>query len=268
MKKIVFFDLDGTLLNEEKSILKENKESIKKACENGIEVVICSGRQQSQVRYYQKEAGAGKYIITTNGAEIYDTELEEQLFNCSLEKEFCKEFYKYIVENKLFFRIDTKYARYINQEKNRLMDELLFNEEHNKFFEENIVLQFSVGSISSAKIDEVIEYLKKFPYIKVENRYNAKLTADPLDIINVINKNASKGNAIRGLCKYLKINVEDAIAFGDDNNDISMFEAVGYPIAMGNASNKLKSMAKEVILGNDVPSIAEVLNRLTEQNKE
>ena len=268
MTKIIFFDLDGTLLNEEKQILNENKEAIKKARENGIEVVICSGRQQSQVRFYKEEAGAGRYVITTNGAEIYDTEADEQLFNCSLEKDFCKEFYNYIMEKGLFFRLDTKYARYFNQEKNRIMNEILFNEEPNRFFKENDILQISVGSIDSKKIDDTIQYLKKFSDIKIENRYIAKLTAGPLDIINIINKNASKGNAIRGLCKYLKINLEDAVCFGDDSNDISMFQIVGHPVAMGNAFDELKLIAKEVTKKNDEPGIAEVLNRLIEENKE
>ena len=267
MKKIVFFDLDGTLLNEKKKIFSENKDAIKKARENGIEVVICSGRQQSQVRFYQEIAGASKYIITTNGAEIYDTELKEQLFYSAIEEEICNEIYKYVMKKNLFFRIDTKYARYFNQEKNRVMDEVLFNENPDKFFQENIVLQYSVGSINSTDIDELIDYLKKFPSIKIENRYLAKLPEDLLDIINIVNKSVSKGNAIRGLCKYLKINFEDAVAFGDDLNDISMFEAVGYPIAMGNAYTDLKNMAKEIILENTKPGIAEVLNRLIDENE-
>lgn len=268
MKKIAFFDLDGTLLNKEKKVFLENKEAIKRARENGIEIVICTGRQQGAARLYQKEAGAGRYVITTNGAEIYDTLEEEQLYHCSLETEFCKTFYKYILENDLFFRIDTKHARYFNQERNRVLDEILFNEEPDKFFEENNILQISVGSIDSKKIDEAIRYLSNNPNVKIENRYIARLTADKLNMINIINRNASKGNAIRGLCKYLKIDIEDAVAFGDDYNDISMLEAVGHPIAMGNAYEEIKQLAEEVIQPNDEPGIAEILNRFVEENKE
>ena len=61
--------------------------------------------------------------------------------------------------------------------------------------------------------------------------------------MNVINSNASKGNAINGLCKYLKIEVNDVIAMGDDLNDISMMQAVGMGVAMGNAIDKLKEVA-------------------------
>lgn len=269
MVKIVFFDLDGTLLTREKHVLAESKEAIKKARENGIEVVICSGRQKGAVRAYQEEAGAGRYVITTNGAEIYDTRNEEQLFNCSLEREFARKFYSYILENNLFFRIDTKYARYFNQEKNRVTaDEILFNENPDEFFESTDILQISIGSTDSNKIDKAVEFLKMFPYIKIENRYITEITVDKLDIINVINKNASKGNAALGLCKFLKINPQEAVAFGDDYNDISMLKAVGHPVAMGNAFEDLKQIACEVTKTNDEPGISEVLNRLIEENRE
>lgn len=268
MKKIVFFDLDGTLLTKDKTVLAENKEAIKRARETGIEIVICTGRPKAQAEVYQEEAGAGRYIITTNGAEIYDTAIKEQLFSCYLDNQFCKDFYKYIIENDLFFRVDTKYARYINQEHNRIMNEVLFDENPEKFFDENEILQISIGSMDSNKTNNAIQYLKANPDVKVENRYIAKLTKDPLDIINIVNRNVSKGNAIEGLCKYLKINVDEAVAFGDDYNDVSMLKAVGYPVAMGNSYDEIKALAKEVTTKNNEPGIADILNRIIKENKE
>lgn len=269
MTKIIFFDLDGTLLTKEKHVLEENKKAIKKALDNGIEVVICSGRQKGAVRTYQEEAGAGRYVITTNGAEIYDTKEEEQLFSCSLEKSFSRMFYDYIVDNDLFFRIDTKYARYFNQERNRVTDdEVLFEENPNEFFAENDILQISIGSMDSSKIDNAVEFSKSFSDIKIETRYITEITKDRLDVINIINKNASKGNAATGLCKFLKIDPKEAVAFGDDYNDVSMLKAVGHPVAMGNAFDDIKQIATEVIKTNDEPGISEILNRLIEENKE
>lgn len=269
MKKIIFFDLDGTLLTKEKRVLLESKEAIKRARENGMEVVICSGRTPSAAKFYQQEAGAGRYVITTNGTAIFDTLEEELLYSCPLEKEFCKSFYDYVIKNDLFFRIDNKYGRYFNQERNRVFDEILFDEEPEKFFEENMILQFSVGSKNSQDIDDTIQvFLKNFPDVKVENRFIASGTADKLEIINVINKNASKGNAVMGLCKYLKISTDDAVAFGDDNNDISMLKVVGHPIAMGNARDEIKYLAKEVASTNNEPGISKILDRFIEENKE
>ena len=83
--------------------------------------------------------------------------------------------------------------------------------------------------------------------------------------INIINKKASKGNAISKLCKHLKIDLSEVIAFGDDLNDISMMNTVGYGIAMENAGEEIKKIAKEIIGTNTEPSIAKTLNRIIEE---
>ena len=266
MFKIVFFDLDGTLLTTQKEVLEENKKAIQNALDNGIEVCICTGRQKTAARHYQEMAGAGRYIICANGAEIYDTKDEEQLFKCSLEKDFALDMYKFAIENKLAIRVDTKYGRYINDMRYAVLNDMLMEENYEKFFEENDVLQLSVGAEDSKVIENIIKNLPSD--VKVENRFITSLIPDKLDMINLINSSVSKGNAILGLCKYLKIKPEEAMAFGDDLNDISMMNSV-YGVAMGNASDELKNMAKEVVsTTNNEAGISKILNRIVEERKQ
>lgn len=266
MFKIVFFDLDGTLLNSDKEVLKENKIAIQNALNNGIEVCICTGRQKDAAKRYQKMAGAGRYIICENGAEIYDTKDNEELFNCALDKDFCLKMYEYIMKNDLFVRIDTKYARYINKMNLRLLDEVPIEEDYKKLFAENDIFQMSIGSTKTEDIDKVVELLDDS--VKVENRFMSGYLPIKHEIINVINSSVSKGNAILGLCKYLKIKPEEAMAFGDDLNDISMMESV-YGVAMGNAYDVVKDMAKEVVsTTNNEAGIAKILNRIVQEKLE
>ena len=63
-------------------------------------------------------------------------------------------------------------------------------------------------------------------------------------------KDVSKGNAIKALCKKENINLEEVVVFGDSLNDQSMFDVAGYSVAMGNASEELKS-ADVVTLDNN-----------------
>ena len=246
MKKIVFFDLDGTLLTSKREVLKENFEAIKKARENDIEICICTGRPLSAARTYQEMAGAGRYIICANGAEIYDTYEEEELLGAGLEEDVCVKLFEYATENNLFMRIDTKYARYINNEEYKILNDIMFEEDYKKFFKEQAVNE--TGDM------------------KVVNRFVSTIIPVKLNVINIVNSSASKGNAVLGLCKYLKIDIKDSICFGDDYNDISMIKSVGYGIAMGNASNEVKEIAKEVISVNDEPGIANFLNKLINEN--
>lgn len=269
MKKIVFFDLDGTLLTTQKEILEENKKAIKLARENDIEICICSGRPQSAVRKYQKMAGAGRYIISANGAEIYDTEAEEQLYACALEEDFCVKLYEHAVKNNLFMRIDTKYGRFINIERYKVLDDIVMTEtDYKKFFREEKILQFSFGSMDSKLIEEIVEIVNKSGIYSIANRFMSGMLPDKLDIINIVNSSVSKGNAILGLCKYLKIDPKDTIGFGDDYNDVSMMKSVGHGVAMGNAFDEIKALASEVTLTNDEPGIAEFLNRLVIENQD
>ena len=262
MFKIVFFDLDGTLLTHKKEVLEENKKAIKKALENGIEVCVCTGRQKMAAEHYRNMAGTGRYIICENGAEIYDAVNKEELFTCALDKEFCKMMYEHVLSKKLFARLDTKYARYITDMNLKVINEIPMEEDYEKFFEENDVLQFSVGSTDSKNIDEVIDMLDDS--MKVENRFISGYLPVEHEIINIINKSVSKGNGILGLCKYLKIKPEEAMAFGDDLNDISMMKSV-YGVAMGNAFDEVKVLAKEITKTNEEPGIAEILNRIIEE---
>lgn len=264
MFKIVFFDLDGTLLNSDKQVLDENKNAIKNALNNGIEVCICTGRQKGAARYYQEMAGAGRYVISNNGAEIYDTKSNEQLFNCPLEKDFALKMYKFVLENKLLARVDTKYGRYVNDMKYAILEDMPMEEDYEKFFYENDILQLNIGSKDSKIIDKVVDNLDR--NVKVENRFITSLIPEKFDMINLVNTSVSKGNAILGLCKYLKIQPEEAMAFGDDLNDISMMNSV-YGVAMGNGNDQLKNLAKEVTKTNDEPGIAEILNRIVEEKR-
>lgn len=262
MYKAVFLDLDGTLLDEEKNISKENKDAIKYAKSKGAYVCICSGRQIDIAKGFKEEAGADRYLIFSNGAGIYDCENNQLLYTSLVPKEVGYNIHNYVLEKGVFIRVDTKYGSYINDEKYMVNTEVIFEEaEEQYFYEENEVLQISIGAESEEIIDNISEEIKTNMgnLVKIENRYSLFLNEHTVWFINVINKLASKGNAISGLCKYLKIDEKDVIACGDDLNDISMMKEVGLGVAMGNAVDAVKKEAKEITKTNIENGVAYVL---------
>ena len=72
MYKLVAIDLDGTMLNQYGVVTQQTKDAITKAQENGIEVIIASGRPSDSVKTLAKEIKSEKYFISGNGAIIYD----------------------------------------------------------------------------------------------------------------------------------------------------------------------------------------------------
>jgi len=82
--------------------------------------------------------------------------------------------------------------------------------------------------------------------------------------IHVTNKNATKEHAITKLLELLNIPKEDSIGVGDANNDIHLFKAVGHKVAMGNATELLKSQADEICASVDEDGLADLIRSYTQ----
>ena len=260
MYKIVFLDLDDTLLDNEKNISNENKDAIKYVQEKGGIVCIASGRSIDSIKKYKEDANADKYIIYSNGAGIFDCESNEKLFSADIEKEICLELCKYALEKNIGVRLDTPYGRYITNEKYAVSLEIIIDfEECEKIILDNDILQISFVSEMEADRTAAIKYINEniAKTIKIENIFNTG--KEEFFAINIVNTNVSKGNAIYGLCKFLKIDVKDAIAIGDGINDMSMIRTAGLGVAMENGEPELKAIANEITSTNLENGVAKIL---------
>ena len=262
MYKAVFLDLDGTLLDDKKNISQENYDAIEYVTKNNGLVIICSGRSISSTQKIWNKIKASKYIIYSNGAGIYDIHKNENIFSSSIDKDICLNLYNYSIQKNICIRFDTPYGRYITDMKFSTSTDILFNENINKFLNENEILQISCMNEEQNHIESCINFINNsFNSIKIENYYNDFYGNDKINtyVINVINPSTSKGNAISGLCKFLKIDINDVIAMGDDLNDISMIKMVGLGVAMGNAKPEVKNIAKEITTTNNDNGVAKIL---------
>lgn len=261
MYRAVFLDLDDTLLDNEKNISNENIEAIKYVKEKGGLVCIASGRSIEATKKYHKIAGASRYIIYSNGAGIFDCDANEKLFSADIEKEICFKLYNYSLENDIGIRIDTPYGRFISHEKYALKLDIVFDlKEGENIIINNDVLQISFLSEEEEKRSKVIDFINNnIPKtIKIENIFKTGYSEE-FFAINIVNTNVSKGNAIYGLCKFLKIDINDVIAIGDGINDISMIKVVGLGVAMENGEPEVKAVAKEITTTNLENGVAKVL---------
>lgn len=261
MYKAVFLDLDDTLLDSNKNISEENKDAIKYVQEKGGLVCIASGRSIEATKKYKNMAGASHYIIYSNGAGIFDCDANEKLFSADIEKEICFKLYNYSLENDIGIRLDTPYGRFISEEKYALKLDIVFKpEEARNMIIDNDVLQISFLSEEEEKRNKVIDFVNEnIPKtIKIENIFKTGYQEE-FFAINLVNTNVSKGNAINGLCKFLKIDIKDVIAIGDGLNDISMIKTAGLGVAMENAEPELKAVADEITTTNLENGVAKIL---------
>ena len=78
---------------------------------------------------------------------------------------------------------------------------------------------------------------------------------------------ASKGRALKALCDQLQIDAKEVMAIGDSDNDRSMFDYAGYPVAMGNASKEIKKIAADITETNDRCGVAVAVQNVLRDTK-
>ena len=272
--KIVFIDIDGTLVNDEKQITKEHIETIKKLKTKGIEVVLASGRPYHSIEKYSNIAGAMPYIIGSNGGVVVNYKEDKLLYNANIDKPLALEILKFVKANNLFTAITLSGNLVLENEMYSLTkenrDELIVVnslEEYLKNTNESII-KFSIMSDNKEDLQIAREKLiNKFNItitnvdtFVIPNKYR-KAGKNPY-VMDVMKEYVNKGEAIKKLCKYLNLNTQEAIIFGDGLNDIEMFELDAYKVAMKNAKDKIKEMADFVTISNNEAGVAYKLNKI------
>lgn len=272
--KIVFIDIDGTLVNDEKVIPKENIETIKRLKNEGIEVVLASGRPYHSIEKYSNIVGATPYIIGSNGGVVVNFEDNKILYNANIDKSLALEVLKFIKQNNLFTAITMSGNLVLEKEMYSLTkenrDELIevdSLEEYLKNTNESII-KFSIMSDNKEDLQIAREKLiNKFNItitnvdtFVIPNKYR-KAGKNPY-VMDVMKEYVNKGEAIKKLCKYLNLNTQEAIIFGDGLNDIEMFELDAYKVAMGNAANRIKEMADNITKTNNEAGVSYKLNEI------
>lgn len=238
MIKAIFIDIDGTLRDSNGNLSAKTIETIKKVNEKGILVILCSGRPREYVENISRQCNASKYIIASNGGIVFDYESNEIIYKNIIDKEIIIKLCKIAKEGNTNFIIDS---------------------------DESICTIYDEDFTKIRKLRKSIEKIKK-----VEIKQEVVSLGDD-NISNkkrlyyfISNIELNKGYAIKKICEKLNINKENTIAIGDDINDLSMFEQVGYKVAVDNAVDIVKEKADEITLSNDEDGVAVFLNKLLE----
>lgn len=267
-KRMLFMDLDGTLLDDRKEITAGNRRALEEALHRGHGVVIATGRPlksaMDQARKLELDK-PGCYLIAYNGAMIYDWEKQEQIFARTLDIPTVLEIFDYVnpkgfhlqtydtwqvlVEPKCDNAIVRRYCDLIH------MEFRVIGDVHKDLLEEPVKVL-----IIEPEDLEAIQKLQK----DLETAMGGKVDtffSNPT-YLEVVPAGMSKGEAVKMLCAMLDVPVENAVAVGDAANDISMIAMAGTGVAMANATDEVKAIANYITLcDNNHDGIAEVVER-------
>ncbi|WP_236692784.1 Cof-type HAD-IIB family hydrolase [Aneurinibacillus tyrosinisolvens] len=234
--KIVFFDIDGTLVNKEGRIPMSTKESIKKLKESNIEVVIASGRGPSQLSHISKELEIDSFVSLTGSYAVYKGEI---IYNQPLPTSTVKQLIEFASQNDdpiVYLGSEGVYVSHI---------------EHphvHETFVNWLRLDYPMYLQPTSVEIPIYQFLLYCPQDR-EKMYEEQFSDlhfirwHPLSS-EITSHGGSKAKGIEAMLNYLDISPDEAVAFGDALNDREMLSFVGMGIAMRNAHDAVKPYAK------------------------
>ena len=271
--KLVASDLDGTLLNKNKEITPRLFDALQKLDELGILFVPATGRPFSTVPQAIKELPFLKYVITSNGAAIYDAAEQKNIIENYLTPEavdaviaIAKELpviMEYFIEGKAYiakniyddltpFDLTESHTAYIKNSRTPVAD--FWNEmKRNDAVLENINLVFKDMELRK----EIWDRLKALGL--------ASVTASTTKNIEITSLFATKAKALEKLCEVLGLKRENVLAMGDGDNDMPMIQFAGIGVAVANGEDHIKQAAD--IIADDCNDFgaAKILEQIIEE---
>ena len=288
MIKLIASDMDGTLLNHNHKIPKENVKLINFAKNQGIEFVVATGRAYYEALPALNEENINCDVISFNGGIVYDKNGNIISITPMLPKDlyYTIEILKSFDISYQLYTKNTIYTKSIETDINAYIDLIRSNgyDPDVEHLRAEAQQKLDVGYITEVENIELYLNEKENPPIKIiaisndisklenaakllsENK-SISVTSSGANNIEIMHKNATKGEALKEIAKIYGINLENAVAIGDNLNDQAMLDIVGYSVAMKNGNIKLKEQAKYVTeKTNSEGGVADTIFKLIEQN--
>ena len=265
---IVFVDIDDTLNPSNQATSEYTKEVMKKLKEQGIKVVVNTGRSTTYAINKSIEAYLSDYVISSNGAEVYNYETKEVVFKRPIPAEQIKKIYEYVVSTKMTIILNSIENRYINTQ------EYTYNTEPATYFDDIDSLLEEVEINQIIILSSNFDRMLVLPHMFKEKYPNLKVVHSSVSLVeekripgkeyyhDIVVENTAKSTGIVELLDYLDIDSERAIAIGNGYDDICMADVVGTSVAVENANPILKEVATYITdtAENDGP--AKILEKL------
>lgn len=270
--KILFTDLDDTLLNNRSQVSPGTKAFLDEFLAAGNRLVLSSGRPLMSVLEVKEDAGLtqpGIFLSGSNGTRVYDCDSRRTILKTKLPLSYVS----YLQEQAKALSLHIHTYR----EEDGKSDAIITPAENEelRYYRRKIHLPYIVSETLADPLAEgpcklLAISLHNFDKLETFRKNIAKWAEGKVRTIYSSDKylelfdwNAGKGSSLHFLCEYLGIPVSDSYAAGDAENDISMLEAAGCGIAMKNAADKVKAHADVVTeLTNDQDGLAHMMRKL------
>ena len=271
--RLLAIDIDGTLLNPTMQVSQPDLAAIRRAYELGIEVVLVTGRRHTFALPIAQSFGFDFWMISSNGAitrSLRGETFHRDLLPAATCRKICHAMNDFRVNIVITFDSDEKGAIVLER-----MDEIgasiqRWLEKNMNYIEfvipvENSLTSDPVQAMFCGTIGRMHQALAALQASGLGDEITVLRTEYPhrdLSIVDVLNRDCSKGHALERWARHRGIPREQVMAIGDNYNDIEMLAFAGLPFVMGNASEELRRTGWNVTLRNDESGVAAAIEQV------
>lgn len=272
--KLIAFDLDGTLLNDNKQLPAENLNAMRMAVEAGVQLVPATGRILRSLPAGFAELGLFRYCIFANGAEVYDLQEQRAMYRARVEPELAIELCEYMDTLPVLYDIYRGERGYMTAWMYERAPEFFETEPHILKLVKDLRLPVPDLKENIREVGSPVEKLQMYfrpehmaerekQLSEVPRRFPELIASSSLrNNVEINSVHAGKGNALRKLCEILHITLDESVAFGDGLNDADMLRTAGRGCAMANAVSGVKEAADVIVESNNEAGVGKEIFRL------
>lgn len=281
---LVALDMDGTLFNNQSQISLKNQSAIRRCVEQGTEVIISTGRPYVGLPTELLAELGIRYVITANGAAIYELTLDAADRKCIYESCMDATFLCPLIEmlQKKEIHIDafidgngySPSACAPRIDRMDMPESIRTYIKATRIFTDDLAAYIATNNL---KVQKLITNFYLLPDGNLAHREEIKELLSHYTEITYLSggyhnleftkTGTSKGAALRFLCDYLNISMEDTMAIGDTQNDLDILRTASIGVAMGNARTKVKDAADFITLTNEEDGVAHALKHFILNHK-
>lgn len=249
--RLIATDLDGTLLDERKTIPEENLQALERCAEKGVHIVFASGRSYANIRLLAKKLSYPVGIVSLNGGRADESAFGPNVYRRYVDGDTALRMWKLMRETGEYFICYAGEKVYVgnpqpypghNHAPGKRGEDGVFQEyttDEAEFLQEGFMHaeKFVFYCMKADVLSRMREEILKLP---------VNLFSSAGDNLEALPRDADKGQGVLELAKRLHVRPCEIAAFGDYDNDETMLAAAGYPVAMAGGSDELKKPGRAV----------------------
>ena len=266
--KVLALDLDGTLLNKKKKISMGNQKKIHELREQGVKIILTSGRPSSAIKIYHRQLGLTEPIICCNGGVVMNIQTEEVIASHAIEKIDLDLAASILKEEKAYYTADTDLTLWLPSikftmakwvERNRKLApedrvDLRVCTDFDTLFEKSPIYKLWVFCADEREKQRRMEKLKQLSGLQIVDSMP--------EAIDVMRHGISKADGLKAIAAYYEITMKEIVFMGDHNNDVEALKQAGIGIAMGNATAAAKKAADWQTADHEDDGVRLAINRV------